>query len=159
MGPNTLTINFVAKLSGDKMHGTAKIATPSGVREFPFEGQRLKTPTVNAAGIWKLHIVLKEGPVFDPTVKLSEAGNALKGVYVGEQSETSVSNALVFGEEMTFDVARDRDGKKYRLHFQGKVKADALSGTVDYDFDGMTGYVSFTGERAAAPQASADKTH
>ncbi|HET6325198.1 MAG TPA: hypothetical protein VFG04_11030 [Planctomycetaceae bacterium] len=159
MGPNTFTIDFVAKLSGAKMQGTAKIATPAGAREFPFEGERLKTPTVSAAGTWKLHIVLREGPIFDPTVKLTEVGNALKGVYIGEQGETSVSNALVFGEEVTFDVARDRDGKKYRLHFQGKVKGNALNGTVDYDFDGMTGYVSFTGERAAAPQASADKTH
>ena len=29
MGPNTFTINFVAKLAGDKMQGTAKIPTPS----------------------------------------------------------------------------------------------------------------------------------
>jgi hypothetical protein len=159
MGPNTFTLNFAAKLAGDKMQGTAKILTPAGAREFGFQGERLKTPTVSTAGTWKLRIALKDGPTFEPTLKLAEVGNALKGVYVGEQGETSISNALIFGDEVTFDVARDRDGKKYRLHFQGKITGDTLSGNVDYDFDGMTGYAGFTGARVAAPEASAAKVH
>ena len=93
------------------------------------------------------------------TLEITDAGNSLKGVYRGEHGESSISSALVFGDEVTFDVARDRDGKKYRLHFQGKIKGDTLSGNVDYDFDGMTGYIGFTGERMSAPQASADKVH
>jgi hypothetical protein len=157
MGPNTFTLNFVAKLVGDKMEGTSKIATPAGNREFAFQGERLKTPTVSTAGTWKLRIALKDGTTFEPTLKLSEVGTSLKGVYVGEQGETSISNALIFGDEVTFDVARDRGDKKYRLHFQGKVKGDALSGTVDYDFDGMTGYATFTGARTAVGEGSAAK--
>jgi hypothetical protein len=149
MGPNTFNIDFVAKLSGDKMEGTAKIATPAGVREFPFQGDRLKTPTVSAAGTWRVQIALKDGTTFQPTLKIVEVGNTLKGSYVGEHGETAIANALVFGDEVTFDVAHSRDGKKYRLHFQGKIKSDALKGIVDYDFDGMTGYVGFTAERAA----------
>jgi len=159
MGPNTFTISFVAALADDKMRGTAKIATPAGTREFPFQGERLKTPTVSAAGTWKLHITLGDGTKFQPTLDITEVGNSLQGVYRGERGATTISNALVFGDEITFDVARDRDGKKYRLHFQGKIKASTLSGNVDYDFDGMTGYVGFTGERMTAPQASADKVH
>jgi hypothetical protein len=159
MGPNTFTITFVAKLAGDKMQGTAKIPTPAGAREFAFQGERLKTPTVDTAGTWKLRIAPKDAPAFEPTLKLTEAGNALKGVYVGQQGETPISNALIFADEVTFDVARERDGKKYRLHFQGKIQGDAVSGNVDYDFDGMTGYVGFTGARLGVPQASADKAH
>jgi hypothetical protein len=159
MGPATFTITFVTKLVGDKMQGTAKITTPGGMREFPFQGERLKTPTVRADGTWKLRIAIPEGPTFDPTLKIAEAGNSLKGVYAGPHGETPITNALVIGDEVTFDVARDRGDKKYRLHFQGKIKADALAGNVEYDFDGMNGYVGFTGARAAAPQASADKSH
>jgi hypothetical protein len=159
MGPNTFTLNFVAKLDGDKMQGTAKIATPAGTREFPFQGDRLKTPAVHAAGTWKLRIALKEGPTFEPTLKVTENGSAVKGVYVGDQGETSITNALIFGDELTFDVARDRGDKKYRLHFQGKIQGDALSGNADYDFDGMTGYVPFTGARVAPAQATAEKAH
>ncbi|HEV3300446.1 MAG TPA: hypothetical protein VG055_12440 [Planctomycetaceae bacterium] len=157
MGPNTFTLNFAAKVAGDQMQGTAKILTPAGAREFGFQGERLKTPTASAAGTWRLHIALADGTKFQPTLEITEAGNSLKGVYRGERAETAISNALVFGDEATFDVARDRDGKKYRLHFQGKIKGNTLSGNVDYDFDGMTGYIGFMGERMTAPQASADK--
>jgi hypothetical protein len=158
MGPNKVTINFVAKLAEDKMQGTAKIALPAGAREFGFQGERLKTPTVSAAGTWKLRVALRDGPTFQPTLKLAQEGTALKGTYVGEQGETAITNSLIFGDEVTFDVARERDGKKYRLHYQGKIKGDSLNGSVDYDFDGIVGIVSFQGERSSTPTASSGDT-
>jgi hypothetical protein len=158
MGPNTFTMTIVAKLDGDKLQGSAKIATPAGSREFPFQGERLKASTVTTAGTWKLHTAPKDGLTFEPTVKLTQSGTAVKGVYIGEQGETPISNAILFGDEVSFDVTRDRGDKKYRLHLTGKIKGETLTGNVDYDFDGMTGYVPFTGERVtAAPQASAEK--
>jgi hypothetical protein len=159
MGPNKVTITFAAKLVGDKMEGTAKMAMPFGTREFPFHGDRMKATTASANGTWKLHVALKEGPTFEPTLKLTQTGTTVKGAYVGQQGETAIENAVMFGEDLSFDVARDHDGKKFRLHYQGKVTGDAFSGTVDYDFDGMTGYVGFTGQRTAspAPQANAGK--
>ncbi|HXY37296.1 MAG TPA: FMN-binding protein [Planctomycetaceae bacterium] len=159
MGPNKVTITFVAKLVGEKMQGTAKIAMPFGTREMPFQGDRMKASAETAGGTWKLKVPLKEGPAFEPTLKLTQSGTTLQGVYVGEHGETPLENAVIFGDEVSFDVARDRDGKKFRLHYQGKLKGNALSGSVDYDFDGMTGYATFTGDRATAPapQASAAK--
>jgi hypothetical protein len=159
MGPNKVTISFVAKPVGDKIQGIAKIQMPFGVREIPFQGDRLKTTMASAAGTWKLRAVFKDGPTVEPTLKLAQAGTSLKGVYVGEHGETPIDNALIFGDEVTFDVARDRNGKTYRLHYQGKVQGDTLSGSVDYDFDGIVGYVAFVGERARAPQASSEKVH
>ena len=90
MGPAKFTITFVTKLAGDKMQGTAKIATPAGTREFAFQGERLKIAKVSAAGTWKLRIALSNGPTFEPTLKITEAGNALKGIYVGQQVETPI---------------------------------------------------------------------
>jgi hypothetical protein len=159
MGPNKVTISFVAKPAGDKIQGIAKIQLPFGVREIPFQGDRLKTTMASAAGTWKLRVVLKDGSTVEPTLKLAQAGTALKGVYMGAHGETPIANALIFGDEITFDVARDRSGKSYRLHYQGKVKGDTLSGSVDYDFDGIAGYVAFAGKRASAPQASSEKAH
>jgi hypothetical protein len=159
MGPNKVTIEFVGKLAGDKLQGTAKIPLPQGTRSLGFQGERQKAATANAGGTWKLKVALKDGPTLEPTLKLTQTGTTLKGAYVGEQGETPISNALIFGEEITFDVNRERDGKKYRLHYQGKVKGDALIGSVDYDFDGIIGFVDFKGERVSASTASSDKTH
>jgi hypothetical protein len=159
MGPNKVTIIFVAKLAGDKMQGTAKIQMPLGARDFGFQGERIKSETANAAGNWKLHVPLKEGPTFEPTLKLTQAGTSLKGTYVSKHGETAINNALIFGDEVTFDVARERDGKKYRLHYQGKIKGDTLNGSVDYDFDGMAGIIAFQGERVTTPTVRSDKTN
>jgi hypothetical protein len=159
MGPNKVTIEFVGKLTADKLQGTAKIPLPQGVRNLSFQGEHMKTPTANAGGTWKLKVALKDGPTFEPTLKLTQTGTTLKGTYIGEQGETPISNALIFGEEITFDVNRDRDGKKYRLHYQGKIKGDAVNGGVDYDFDSIVGYVDFKGERVSASTASSDKAH
>jgi hypothetical protein len=153
-----VTLSFVATLAGDKMQGTAKIALPMGVREVGFQGERLKTPTVSAAGTWKLRIARKDGPAVAPTLKLAQTGTSLKGTYIGEQGETAIENALVFGDEITFDVARERNGNRYRLHYQGKIKSDTLTGSVNYDFDGMAGYLDFQGERLTSPTVSSDKT-
>jgi hypothetical protein len=158
MGPNKITISFVATLAGDKMQGTAKMALPAGERELSFQADRLKTPTVSAAGTWKLHIVRKDGPGVEPTLKLAQTGTTLKGAYIGEQGETPIENALVFGDEITFDVARVRNGNNYRLHYQGKIKGDALTGSVNYDFDGIAGYLDFQGERVASPTVSSEKS-
>ena len=49
MGPNKVTMNFVAKLAGDKMLGTAKILMPFGAREFGFQGNRSKSQTATRA--------------------------------------------------------------------------------------------------------------
>jgi hypothetical protein len=159
LGPNKITMEFTGKLAGDKLQGTAKIPLPQGTRSLNFQGERTKTATANAAGTWKLKVALKDGPTFEPTLKLTQSGTTLKGAYIGEQGETQISNALIFGEEITFDVNREREGKKYRLHYQGKVKGDALSGSVDYDFDGIVGYVEFKGDRVSASTASSEKTH
>jgi hypothetical protein len=159
LGPNKVTLEFAGKLAGDKLQGTAKIPLPQGTRSLGFQGERMKAATANAGGTWKLKVALKDGPTFEPTLKLTQTGTTLKGAYVGEQGETPISNALIFGEEVTFDVNQSRDGKKYKLHYQGKVKGDALTGSVDYDFDGIVGYVEFKGERVSASTASSDKAH
>jgi hypothetical protein len=159
MGPNKATITFVAKLAGDRMQGTAKLALPMGVRDLAFQAERLKTPTVSAAGTWKLRVARKDGPGVEPTLKLTQSGTSLKGTYIGEQGETAIENALVFGDEITFDVARERNGNKYRLHYQGKIKGDTVTGSVNYDFDGIVGFLDFQGERLASPTASSDKSH
>jgi hypothetical protein len=61
--------------------------------------------------------------------------------------------ALILGDEIAFEVARERDGRKYRLRYQGKVKGDTLAGSVDYSFDGMTGLLDFEGKRVQEADA------
>jgi hypothetical protein len=148
---DAVIFHYVGKKAGDTIKGTAKFGTGDRTASLPFEARKFLTPPANLGGMWKLRIPLKNGPTFEPTLKLVQQGMALSGVYVGEHGETPITDALVVGDEITFDVQRERDGKKYKLHFQAMVKRDTLEGSVDYAFDGLTGYVDITGKRLPAP--------
>jgi hypothetical protein len=71
----------------------------------------------------------------------------LTGAYVGEQGETAINDGLILGDEVMFTVVCKRDGKKYKLKYTGTVKQDTITGNVDYDFDGLTGFLPFEGKR------------
>jgi hypothetical protein len=148
---------YAGKVTGNAMAGTVKLGAGNQTATMKFEAQKIQTPTANVAGIWKLKVPFKPDQVFEPTLKLTQTGSVFSGVYAGEQGETKIADALIMGDEFTFEVARDKDGKKYRLRYQGKVKGDTLKGNVDYDFDGIAGFLSFDGQRVAGGNSSSEK--
>jgi hypothetical protein len=152
-----LTFEYAGKLAGDALRGTVRFVSNNQPVTLKFEATRVPSPNADVAGTWKFRVPLKEGPTFEPTVKLVQEGSALSGTYIGEQGATPVADALIFGDELTFEVARDRDGKKYRLRYQAKVRGDSIKGVVDYDFDGMAGSLDFEGKRLARPAQAAGK--
>jgi hypothetical protein len=145
--------DYTGKMAGDTITGTAKLTTGKDSAKVKFRAQKVQVPTANVAGTWKLRVPLKTGEVFEPTLKLVQEGSSFSGTYMGEQGETPVMEALILGDEIAFEVARERDGKKYRLRYQGKVKGDSLAGSVDYSFDGMTGLLEFEGKRVLETDA------
>ena len=60
---------------------------------------------------------------------------------MGKQSRNGEigAGAGIFGDEFTFEVIRERKGSKYRLRYQGKVSGESMKGSVEYDFDGISG--------------------
>ena len=99
------------------------------------------------AGSWKLTVAYQPGITFEPTLKLAQTGSVLTGTYVGEQGETAITDGLILGDEIMFTVTCKRDGKQYKLKYTGAVKQDTITGSVDYDFDGVTGFLPFVGKR------------
>jgi len=156
---------YKGKLSADAIKGQVTANFLGRPLTFDFEGKRLKgdaaqkikTTTANVGGNWKLKVPYKDGVVFEPTLKLDQADSGLTGTYVGDQGETAIADGLILGDEFTFEVARTRDGKRFKLKYQGKVQGDALTGSVDFDFDGMTGTLNFDGKRLAGPKPGTEK--
>jgi hypothetical protein len=148
-----LVFNFAGKLKGETIKGHAKFGTENRGGNLPFEAAKSQTPTANVAGTWKLKVPTKDGTTFEPTLNLVQTGMALSGTYVGEQGDTAIRDAMVMGDEVVFEVTRERDGKKYKLRYQAKVQGDSLKGSVDYNFDGMTGFLEFEGQRISTTKA------
>jgi hypothetical protein len=140
-------VRYVGKLTGDKLGGSVTFGTGKDAATLKFQAEKINTPTAQVAGTWKLQVPFKQGQTFAPVLKLTQAGSSLSGTYQGEQGETPIADALIFGDEFTFEVNRARDGKKYKLRYQGKVAGETMKGSVEYDFDGINGFLDFEGKR------------
>ncbi len=151
-------IHYLGRLNGDKLNGTAKLGTGTDVVTLKFQAEKMETPTANVAGNWLLKVAFQPGQSFDPVLKIAQNGSSLSGLYQGEQGETPIKDGLVFGDVFTFEVIRARNGKKYRLRYQGKVNGDTMKGSVEYDFDGIAGFLEFDGKRVSASKADSGKT-
>jgi hypothetical protein len=150
-----IAFHYAGKLAGDKVRGEATwVGDGNQKQSAKFEAEKSKAHTADVAGTWKLKVPMKDGPTFEPTVTLKQTGGAVSGSYTGEQGETPVADGLVLGDELTFEVNKQKDGKSYKLRYQGKVNGDMIKGNVDYNFDGITGFMDFDGKRVA-PGATA----
>lgn len=150
-GGQKLTMKYSGKVAGDVIKGKVEFEFGGQTGSMRLEAKRVKA-VANAAGTWKLTTATDFGRTFEHTVKLTQAGDHVSGVYLGQQGETAIANARIEGDDLSFQVTRERDGKKFTLRYQGKVTGDTLKGNVEYDFDGQAGTLVFTGQRVAEPK-------
>jgi hypothetical protein len=142
--------HYTGKMVAEKINGNVSWAGDGSTKlNFKFDAEKSHIKTADVAGTWKLKVPVKNGPTFEPTVNLTQTGGAVKGTYTGEQGETPVADGIVLGDELTFEVSKQKDGKNYKLRYQAKVEGDKLKGAVDYNFDGISGYYNFEGQRVA----------
>jgi hypothetical protein len=150
-------LQFSGKLTGDKLDGSVKMGEAKQLLTLKFQGQKIETPTASLTGRWKLSVPYKPNLIFEPVVNFAQTGSALKGTYHGEHGDTALKEGLVIGDDFTFEIYHEKNGNHYRLKYQGKAKANALKGSVEYDFDGVTGFLDFEGTRLDPAEASAAK--
>ncbi|HXI50168.1 MAG TPA: hypothetical protein VNH84_01630, partial [Candidatus Saccharimonadales bacterium] len=53
----------------------------------------------------------------------------------------------IAGDEITFKVIRDRDGRKVTAKYQGKITGDAVKGKVESDWSGDWQALDWEGTR------------
>jgi hypothetical protein len=150
-----VAFRYNGTLTGDRLSGTVEIGEGAQSDRRKFEAQRVQTKTADVAGSWLLSVAYEPGATFASTLKLTQTGSALTGAYIGEHGETPIADGLILGDEIIFRVVCTRDGKSYRLKYNGTVRDDSMKGSVDYDFDGMIGALSFEGKRSSAPKTTA----
>jgi hypothetical protein len=154
-GDEDLVFHYAGKLSGDSVKGTVSWnAAGNQKRSMKFEAAKSRAQTADVAGTWKLKVPMKDGPTLEPTLTLTQSGATVQGTYKGENGETKITDGMVLGEEFSFDVTRQKDGKVFKLHYQGKVNGDSLKGSVDYNFEGIAGAIDYEGTRVAGGTAA-----
>lgn len=105
----------------------------------------------NASGTWKWSFTMQDGTAVETTLKLQQDGEKLSGTITRRDgTEAAIEMGKVAGEEVSFQVTRERDGQKFVMKYQGKLSGDTLKGSTSFERDGETRSRDWEAKRAGA---------
>ena len=139
-------IKYSGKLSGDKITGKCEFDVNGETRALAWEAKR-DTAKAAASGNWNTALTLGDGNRIEGTLKLKQDGDTLTGVSVRNENETQILEGKIAGDEITFKVIRDRDGRKVTAKYKGKITGDTINGKVESDWSGDWQTLDWEGTR------------
>jgi hypothetical protein len=139
-------LKYSGKLSGDKITGKCEFDVNGDSRTLEWEAKR-DTPKAGASGNWNTALILGDGNRIEGTLKLKQDGDKLIGVTVRNENETQILDGKIDGDEITFKVIRDRDGRKVTAKYKGKITGDTVKGKVESDWSGDWQTLDWEGTR------------
>ena len=81
-------------------------------------------------GTWKWS-TRSTGAEIPTTLKLELKDGKIVGAYSNQYGDTTISNASLQDDVITFDVVRDLGAKKYVVKYHGKIEGDTIKGTIE----------------------------
>ena len=127
-----LTIKFDAKLTGDTMKGKAT----SDDITFDWDAKR-EAPASGAAGTWD-YTLDAGGTGIEFSLKLTQDGEKLSGTVtiLTASTQAPISDGTLKGDAISFNVVRERDGKKFTSRYTGKLTGNSIKGKITSNFTG-----------------------
>ena len=141
-------IKYSGKLAGDKITGKAEFDVNGENRALEWKAKRDAAKAAAAvSGNWKTALILDNGNRIEGTLKLKQDGDKLTGATVRNENETQIEDGKIAGDEITFTVIRDRDGRKVTAKYKGKITGDTVKGKVESDWSGDWQTLDWEGTR------------
>jgi hypothetical protein len=82
-------------------------------------------------------VTTQNGETMTPTLKLKREGTTLTGTVTGRTgNETAIENGKLTGDELSFQVVRERDGNKMITKYNGKIAGDTIKGKIETQRNG-----------------------
>ena len=141
-------IRYSGKLSGDKITGKCEFDVNGETRALEWKAKRDIAEAADASGNWNTVLILGDGNRIEGTLKLKQDGDKLTGVTVRNENETQIQEGKIAGNEISFKVIRDRDGRKVTAKYKGKIAGDTVKGKVESDWSGDWQTLDWEGTRA-----------
>ena len=110
-------------------------------------GSQRDTSKAAASGNWNTTLILGDGNRIEGTLKLKQDGDKLTGAAVRNENESQIQDGKIAGDEITFKVIRDRDGRKVTAKYKGKITGDTVKGKVESDWSGDWQTLDWEGTR------------
>jgi hypothetical protein len=139
-------IKYSGKLSGDKISGKCEFELDGQSRSLEWDAKR-QNDKLTAAGNWNAALILPDGNRIEGTLKLKQEGDKLTGATIRNENENQIQDGKIAGDEITFTVIRDRDGRKVTAKYKGKITGDTLKGKVESDWSGDWQTLEWEGTR------------
>jgi hypothetical protein len=140
-------VKYSGKLSGDKITGKCEFDINGETRALKWEAKRDTAKTAAASGNWNTALILGDGNRIEGALKLKQDGDKLTGATVRNENETQIQDGKIAGDEITFTVIRDRDGRKVTAKYKGKITGDTIKGKVESDWSGDWQTLDWEGTR------------
>ena len=128
-------IKYSGKLSGEKITGKCEFEMNGEARSLDWDAKR-ESAKADASGNWNAALILPDGNRIEGTLKLKQDEDKLTGATVRNENETKIQDGKIVGDEISFIVVRDRDGRKVTAKYKGKITGDTLKGKVESDWTG-----------------------
>ncbi len=88
-------------------------------------------------GTWTWEFTMPDGSAVTPKVTLKRAGDTLTGITSFRPgSEMKITNGVISGDEICFQVVRERDGRQVVTKYSGRVTGSTISGRMESDWAG-----------------------
>lgn len=141
----TFTAKYAGKIEGDTIKGKMEIGSGDQARSMDWEAKRAKA--ADATGTWKWTMEFNGNSV-ERTIKLKQEGEKLSGVSVFNDTETPIEEGKVTGNEVSFQVTRERNGDKFTVKYQGTLEGDSLKGKIKGAMGGQEREFDWDAKRA-----------
>ena len=140
-------IKYSGKLSGDKITGKCEFDDQRRNPRARLGSQTRHRQSRRRSGNWNTALILSDGNRIEGTLKLKQDGDKLTGAAVRNENETHIQDGKIAGDEITFKVIRDRDGRKVTAKYKGKITGDTVKGKVESDWSGDWQTLEWEGTR------------
>jgi hypothetical protein len=92
---------------------------------------------VDPTGTWTWSFTTPNGNTINQSLKLKLDGDKLTGAVVGRQGrEAAIEEAKLTGNEVSFQVKRERQGNTLVTKYKGKISGDTIKGTIESNAGG-----------------------
>ena len=106
-------------------------------------------PTHPLDGSWRWNFAMPDGTSVRPKLTLAVKDGKLTGTTSFRAgTETPITNAVLNGNQLRFDVVRDRDGQQIVTTYSGKWDTNSIKGKVESNWAGEKQTFDWTAQRA-----------
>jgi hypothetical protein len=134
---NTVDIRSTAKLSDDSLKGKTEFPNRDGEKQTHEWVAKREAKAKDLSGTWNSSFTIQDGTKLEGDLRLKQDGSKLTGALSFNDNETEIKEGKIEGENVSFKLLRDRDGRTVTSKYQGKLQSNGeIKGFIDSDWTG-----------------------